>query len=117
MKHEPMEVRMQRSSSSTVSRRHTSLSSFSSSLFGPRARLSPLVHAMALMLAGRRHGAAMRRRSSAFSGAWFNAKGIGAEHRRPHGLPAQRHARVDASPIRRRGRTADNPQCSAPSAT
>jgi filamentous hemagglutinin family protein len=94
MKHEPMEVRMQHGSStrSTAARRPTNTSSPFSSAFVPKARLTPMVHAIALMLAA---GAAASdaQAQQAFSGAWMAQKNMAqsaaiATGRLPNGMPA-----------------------------
>ncbi|KQX90306.1 hypothetical protein ASD34_03305 [Variovorax sp. Root473] len=81
-----MEVRMQRSSS-TVARRNTNSSSFF-----PKARLTPLVHAIVAMLAAAAtaQGAHAQR---AFSSAWMAQKNMAqnaaaATGRLPNGMPA-----------------------------
>ena len=78
---------MQRSSSSTVARRNTNSSSFF-----PKARLTPLVHAIVAMLAAAAtaQGAHAQR---AFSSAWMAQKNMAqntavATGRLPNGMPA-----------------------------
>jgi filamentous hemagglutinin family protein len=92
-----MEVRMQRSS--TVARRNPN-----PSFFFPQARLTPLVHAIALMLAA---GASAQgaHAQQAFSGAWMAQKNMAqstaaATGRLPNGMPASTLTSPQAQQLR-----------------